>query len=139
MGQESAPKTSQEVLRDFYKFIAREMPEGLVGAENAYPVTIGRNQLSAIIFGVGRGQVSFGLFIAEGTYTPQETIAGTSGKYSRKTLEISETGEVREDTEGTIPNFDLTDNEPDFSGMSDNEIALQVVKQIQSFKRSEAH
>ncbi len=130
-----SPLTPRRSLQNFFEFVEREIPEGITGKENAYPITIGDSQLEAVVFGLDGDRVSFGLFVREGTYTPQETIAGISGKYSRKTLEISKSGEVTEDAVGVIPDFDLTDNEPDFSNLSNEEVALSVIKQIQTFKR----
>lgn len=126
-------------LQDFNAFVAREMPNGLAGHENAFPVEVGNNQLEVIIFGAENDKISFGLFVRRGTYTPQRTPAGESGRYSRKSLEISKDGEVTEDTIGTLPDFDLTDNEPDFTGFSNEEIASQVVKQIKNYKRPNAN
>lgn len=123
-------------LKDFYEFVSHEIPEGFAGHENAYPVVVGQNNLEAIIFGADGDSVSFGLFPKQNTYTPHKTIAGTSGKYARKTLEITATGVVREDTRGVLPDFDITDNEPDFTALSNEEIAVQVVRQIKSYKRS---
>lgn len=141
MSMESGPKipNQKQELLDFYTFVARELPEGLAGHENAFPVEIGDNQLETIIFPLEDGKISFGLFIRRGTYIPMPTIAGETGKYARKILEITENGEVHEDTIGTLPEFDLTDNEPDFTGLTNEQIAVQVINQIKSHKRSNAN
>jgi hypothetical protein len=115
--------------------VSRELPDGLPGHENAYPVKIGSSELDAIIFGKENNIVSIGLFLRQGTYTPSRTIAGMSGKYSRKTPEINKIGEITEDSVGVMPEFDLTDNEPDFDNISKEEIAVEVVRQIKAFKR----
>jgi hypothetical protein len=138
---EHAPEVpnSKEMLQRFFVFVSREMPEGVSGHDLSYPVRVGENELNAVIFGLDGGKVTIGLFIREGTFEPAKTIAGLSGKYSRKSLQIDQEGDVNEDPVGTVPEFDLTSNEPDFSGMSDEVIAVEVVKQIIAYKHPQSH
>ncbi|MCR4322667.1 MAG: hypothetical protein NUV61_01100 [Candidatus Azambacteria bacterium] len=121
---EEEPKNSE--LSDFYRFVITNLPEGLRGSENAYPIKIGDHELEAVIFEPEEEIVRIGLFTQ-------------GGKYARKTLEISEAGEVTEDTRGVIPDFDLTENEPDFEMLSNEDIASSVVHQIKNFKRPDVN
>jgi hypothetical protein len=129
-------KDPRDTLRNFYRFVSEELPKGVSGHDLSYPVTVGNSDLDAVILGnVGNNKVGIGLFIKDGTFEPKKTIAGTSGKYSRKTLEIGVDGSVQEDSVGIVPDYDLTENEPDFSELSIEQIAVQVVEQIKRFKR----
>jgi hypothetical protein len=124
MSRESAPQEQgpKETLAEFYKYVAEEIPDGLTGEEDAYPVKLGDLKFNAVLFGIIEGKATFGLFIDDGAY-------------SRKTLEVDQSGEVTEDRVGIIPASDLSEEEPDFSAFTNEEIALSVIRQIKSYKR----
>ncbi|MBP6885940.1 MAG: hypothetical protein KBC02_01710 [Candidatus Pacebacteria bacterium] len=104
-------------LKDFYAFLAQEMPEGHVGAQNMLPVTILGQRLGVVVFGLDHGRASFGIFLYDATY-------------SRKSLLIDADGTVTEDTDGVIPATDFTDHEPDFSSLTNQQIALAVARAL---------
>jgi hypothetical protein len=109
-------------LAEFHKFVMSELPDGLPGEENAYKIRIGETPVSVVIFGPERDKVTLGIF-TEG------------GKYARKTLEINSLGDVTEDTSGAIPDIDLQEDEPDFSEMTNAQIAETIIDQIKNYKR----
>ena len=96
----------------FYHWVSAKFPEGLTGEKNAIPVTVDENEMGAIIFEPWYDQVSFGLFLP-------------TDRYSRKTLLINSLGQITEDTSGIIPDFDKSENEPEFT--SSNEEIVKVV------------
>ena len=126
-------------LKDFYTFVIRELPEGLLGEENSFPVKVGDAEFDVVIFEPYDGRISFGLFVKEDQRIPvtdgEEFPGHIVGKYSRKTLEIDEKGNVTEDTFGKIPDFDKVENEPDLDSITNTSIATQVLQQIKSYKR----
>jgi hypothetical protein len=136
-------RVSEEILKGFYSQIAENLPEGFLGSENAYPVQIGANKLDVVIFGVEDEKVRLGIFVdndsRQQVSNGPELPGHVPGKYSRKTLEINLYGQVTQDTSGIIPDFDFVKEEPDFGGLSNEEIAVEVIQQIRNFNRPNTH
>ncbi len=110
--------SSKVLLAEFYKAVRGKMPFGT--SRKGFPLLIGKSKLRVIIFDLGSDNiVSFGLFIY-----------GT--KYSRKSLDVHQSGIVVEDADGIILQSDLTSFEPDFSKLSNTDIAIMVAIQLKA-------
>lgn len=107
-----------EPAKALFGYCAQKFPEGLVGKPNAIPMKIGNNELSLLIFNETEGKVSICLFL-EGR------------KYARKSIVIFEDGRFSEDISGSIPEFDLSDREPDFSDITNEEILESILAQLE--------
>lgn len=118
--EKSSPETDK--LRRFYEYVLANIPEGLLGDENSWHIKLGERYFDVIIFEMESGKVRLGLFV-------------DGGKYARKTLEIDRDGKVTEDTSGVIPEIDLIEDEPDFSNISNEQIVMSAIDQIQNYKR----
>ncbi len=108
-------------IQDFYALIDEKLEDGLLGKENTISIVVSGIPLGAIVFGFEYGIGRIGIFI-------------DNTKYARKTFEIDNEGNVTEDTSGVLPEFDLTDHEPDFSHVSDEDIVVKVFDQILATK-----
>ncbi len=107
-----------QLIKNFFSYVVANFPHGTI--KSGCPVTIGESSLRAVIFpqdNSSEREVSFGLFLGE-------------QRYSRKTFIIRPDGVIEEDTVGIIPDFDLTDREPDFSDISNDEIVELVIKTV---------
>ncbi len=100
----------------YYHWLATRFPEGLSGAENAMPITIDGNELDLIIFEPEKSSVSLGLFLRD-------------RKYARKTLIVRKDGQIIEDTDGVLPDFDRVENEPKITS-SNEQIITQMMDTI---------
>lgn len=139
-------KIEGSLLREFYAYVARELPDGRLGQENGIPLQIGGNDVYAIVFGLNPAdaKVSFGLFVRNPKPCHERQISAAQdggvpfwGRYARKTLLVDATGELSEERPREIPYHDQLANEPDFSGVSNQEIAFEVVREVLSPKRAE--
>lgn len=105
-------------FQEYFHWLAARFPEGRVGVDNAISSTIDGNELDIIIFPPTPKNVSFGLFIPE-------------HRYSRKTLLVDSAGTITEDREGTLPDFDTSDDEPVFTSSNEHifEQVMTVLKE----------
>ncbi|MGH8235683.1 MAG: hypothetical protein ACREXP_01525, partial [Steroidobacteraceae bacterium] len=53
------------LLREFFAYVSRELPDGRLGQESGIPVQVGGNDVYALVFGLNPAdaKVSFGLFV----------------------------------------------------------------------------
>lgn len=97
--------------------ISKKYPDGYFSKRKN--ITINNQKFHVSIFPSERLEkdeiLSFGLFLPD-------------HKYSRKSLSITTTGEIIEDKQGIVPDFDKVDNEPDFSKVLNFDIVEQVFK-----------
>lgn len=108
---------------NIYRWISSKFPNGNVGTDNVIPIIIDDNNMDLIIFTpythlTKPNYVSFGLFLS-------------NARYARKTITINELGEIKTDDEGVIPDFDLTDDEPNITS-SDEEIVNIAMDKLKS-------
>lgn len=116
LSPEGAEKTEQ--LMQAYRFLRERFPKGIVGRASGIPVKIGGNELNALVFIESAADLSISFFLDD-------------AKYSRRSIELAADGRLAEDTVGVLPDFDKTDHEPDFSNMTNEEILLSAVQQLQ--------
>ncbi len=104
--------TSKSV-RELFNYAKKNYRDG--SKDNPFTIEIDSIILQVIFFPFD-GTVSFGLFF------PKQ-------KYSRKTIFINDEGFLSEDLTSYMPDFDLTENEPDFKDFPIARI-VEVVWQI---------
>ena len=123
----------QEELKGFYDLVVEKCPQGLDGYETNFPVRIGNNDLHAVIFGLPNGMsMEFALF-------PNIDANDPRARYMRKKLTINAAGKIirRENNTNLAPEF-KTDNEPNFDGITDEEVALAVARAVKQAFQNQA-
>lgn len=106
--------TNKDTKDLFYHAMVR-FPDG--SQNSPLVVEVGGVTMQVIFFPYDEDVVSFGLFF------PQQ-------RYYRKAIRIDKNGFFSEDTVGIIPEFDITENEPDFNGIDNREIILMVWEEL---------
>jgi hypothetical protein len=116
---EQVPKSESISLREQLVFIFKIIDTEIGDKKDSikFRTTIAGTNFLVVFWGKEENKLSFGLFMDD-------------TKYSRKTIYVDAQGNVTEDTRGIIPDFDQTDNEPDFSSISNEKIAVDVLDRV---------
>lgn len=117
-------------LRDFYLRASVEIKRWsgkATGQSIPCPVQIGQNTLHCVVFGVLDRNLVLGFFV-RGSVARE----ASPGQYARKMLMITPAGGILEDTSGFVPESDRMANEPDLTGLVNEELALKAIRQMNS-------
>lgn len=114
-GLKNQPETKKGQLTALYKLLEDKLED--LKEPLQFPLNVAGNDVIISFWGDLGDGIQFGIFTGE-------------QKYSRKTIHIDKNGNVGEDLEGVLPDFDRTENEPDFSSKPNEEIAFQVLSKV---------
>ena len=101
--------------KDLFHHAKVRFPDG--SKNNPLFLEVGGVLMQTIFFPYERDIISFGLFF------PQQL-------FSRKTIMVDKHGVVSEDLIGVVPNFALTEHEPDFKEVNNLEITELVRREL---------